>query len=495
MDDLLLGIDIGTGSCKCCLINVDGSIVDRAVKEYSPKLPKPGWVEQDPTDWYDAVVNCLHLFEVKNRNQLRQVIAVGVTGQMRGPTFLDAGGQPVRPSILWNDQRCESEVVELNGRYEETLQRITHNPLNAMCTLPKLLWVLRHKPETWKKTSILLYPKDYINFRLTGKCSTDISDASGSSFYDLEQQTWSEEILKTWHIAREKLPRILPSTDVIGTISKQAQLETGLHQGIPVAAGGSDATVEMLAIGIENEHQCKIRLGTSGALSTVVDHLAGPQNAGYYIWSYMQPGHWMIDINTRACADTTVWLKDVFYQESGSSDEAYERIGMEAGSVPLGADGLFFHPYLLGEDAPYWQPQLRASFFGLTKAHGRPHCARAVLEGTGFALRDARSALGEVAKGFQEHIFVGGGTQNPVWLGIVADILGVDGKVASDTDAALGAAMLTGVASGVFADLKQAITKCSHVSKIIRHSAPNHKIYDQLFERYVEIKQAMDAAY
>jgi xylulokinase len=364
-----------------------------------------------------------------------------------------------------------------------------------MCTLPKLLWVQRHEPEIWQKTATILYPKDYINFRLTGKRGTDPSDASGSSFYDLERQTWSDEILEAWNLPKEKLPDIHPSTAVIGTISREAHQETGLRQGVPVAAGGSDATVELLAIGIENERQCKIRLGTSGALSTVVDRLTGHEEAGYYIWSYLQPGRWMIDINTRACADATVWLKDVFYTEAVSSEEAYERIGQEAGSVSPGADGLVFHPYLLGEDAPYWQPHLRGSFFGLSKAHRRPHCARAVLEGTGFALRDARLVFGELAKGFQEHIFVGGGTRNTVWLGIVADILGVDGRVAGEADAALGAAMLAGVASGTFTGLSQAIEKCSHINTIIQYSPKNHEAYNRLFDRYVRIKHVFDAAY
>jgi xylulokinase len=495
MNELLLGIDIGTGSCKCCLADNDGNIVGRAVREYSPSLPKPGWVEQQPSDWYEAVVSCLQQMEARTGIHAQQVCAVSVTGQMRGVTFLDNKGDPVRPSILWNDQRCELEATELRGNYAGLLQRITCNPMNTMCTLPKLLWVQRHEPETWQKTATILYPKDYINFRLTGMRGTDHSDASGSSFYNLEGQTWSDEILEQWNLPKEKLPEIHPSTVIIGSISSQAHYETGLRKGIPVASGGSDATVELLAIGLVNERQCKIRLGTSGALSTVVYRLDGQGNTGFYIWSYIQPGCWMIDINTRACADATVWLKNVFYAEMGSSEEAYKKIGQEAGSVPVGADGLFFHPYLLGEDAPYWQPHLRASFFGLSKAHQRPQCARAVLEGTGFALRDARLALGELANGFEEYIFVGGGTRNVVWMGIVADILGVDGKIAGDADAALGAAMLAGVVSGVFTGISQAIEKCSHINTIIRHSPENHEAYDKLFDKYVRIKHVFDAAY
>ncbi|HNS50200.1 MAG TPA: xylulokinase [Anaerolineae bacterium] len=495
MTELLLGIDIGTGSCKCCLVSADGEVVGRATQEYRPHLPKPGWVEQPPEEWYRAVVSCLRQMEERDGLRPDQVGAVGVTGQMRGPTFLDAKGSPVRASILWNDQRCEREVAEIKGCYAEPLRRITHNPLNAMCTLPKLLWVKRHEPELWEKTATVLYPKDYVNWRLTGQRGTDLSDASGSSFYDLERQTWSDEILGDWDLAPEKLPAIRASTTVAGAVSRRAQQEMGLREGVPVAAGGSDATVELLAIGVKSEQQCKIRLGTSGALSTVVDRLAGRGEAGYYVWSYLQADRWMIDLNTRTCADATVWLREVFYQDARSSGAAYEAIGQEAGRVAAGAEGLLFHPYLLGEDAPYWQPHLRGSFFGLTRAHGRAHLARAVLEGTGFALRDARSALGELAAGFREYRFVGGGTRNATWLSIVADILGVDGKVATQVDASVGAAMVAGVAAGVFADLGQAAARCSRVEGAVQHNPENHKAYSLLFERYVTVKKVLDAAY
>lgn len=495
MGNILLGIDIGTGSCKCCLVEADGHILGQAIREYNPSRPHIGWAELDPTIWYASVSDCLRQIEAEEGISLKKVAGVCVTGQMRGPTFIDKSGNPVRPSILWNDLRCDVEVSELKNHYAGPLKQITHNPMNTMCTLPKVLWMQRHEPENWQKTATLLYPKDYINFRLTGERVTDHSDASGSCFYDMEQQTWSDVILKDWNLPKEKLPEIYPSTKVIGSINRQAQNDLGLPEGIPVAAGGSDTTVEMMAVGIENESKCKIRLGTSGGLSTVVTRLDGLAETGFYVWSYMLPGHWMIDTNTRACADSTAWLKDVFYKDMPTSRAAYERIGQEAGSISVGSEGLFFHPYLLGEDAPYWQPNLRGSFFGLSKAHGRPHCSRAVLEGTGFSLRDAQAVLGNLVKEFEEFVLIGGGTRNSVWTEIVTDILGVDCKVSPDTDSALGAAMLAGVASGVFAGLKQAVDSCSSYSQVIHHNPENHKAYSNLFEKYKQIKQVFDAAY
>jgi xylulokinase len=495
MDDLLLGIDVGTGSLKCRLVDLDGNPVGSAGQEYRPLLPRPGLVEQDPADWYRAFLDSLGQIRATTGVSPARVRAVGVTGQMRGPTFIDGAGQPVRPSILWNDLRCQQEVNDLSTHFAHLLEPVTHNPINTMCTLPKLLWVLRHEPETWQKTATMIYPKDYINFRLTGKLSTDLSDASGSSFYDLKDQTWSYGILNVFAIDREKLPYLYASTEVIGLVNQQAHAETGLPEGTPVVAGGSDATVELLASGVENARQCKIRLGTSGALSTVVDHLDHEPGARYYCWSYVLPNRWMLDLNTRTCANATVWLKDVFFKDTPDSAAAYDRIGREAAEIPVGAEGLFFHPYLLGEDAPYWAPHLKGSFFGLSVYHRRAHCARAVLEGTGFALRDARSSYGPLADGFESYIFVGGGVKNKVWLSIVADILGVDGEVAEQTDAAYGAAMLAGIGAGVFDSVAAAVDICTRDRPRVRHNPDNHARYSALFEKYVRMKQVFDALY
>ena len=496
METLLLGIDIGTSSCKCCLLSSRGKLLGTASREYSPRFPQPGWVEQDPQEWYLAVLACLHELASKPEVDLRRVVAIGVTGQMRGPTFLDRDGSPVRPSILWNDLRCEQEVAELNAGHASLLRRVTHNPLNTMCTLPKLLWVFRHEPDTWRKTATLLYPKDFVNYCLTGEGHTDLSDASGSSFYDIHRETWSEEILERFSIARQVLPEILPSSAVTGRLCHAAAQATGLTEGIPVVAGASDATIEMLAAGIQSERQCKIRLGSSGAISTVVDHLDAQDEGQYYCWSYIFPGRWMLDLNTRACAHATVWLRQVWYAGIGDSSAAYRHIEVEARSIPPGAEGLFFHPYLLGEDAPYWEPNLKASFFGLTSAHQRPHMARAVLEGTGFALRDAMRIYAGRAARFQDYIFVGGGTRNALWVAIVADILGIDGRINRQTDAAFGAAMLAGIGSGVFSSFSQADEVCQSGERLmVRHDPALHQRYSQIFKRYIDIKQAFDSLY
>ena len=415
-------------------------------------------------------------------------------GRCAGLPLSAESGDAVRDSILWNDLRCINEVDEIREKIPGLLSTLTHNPLNTMCTLPKVLWVMREEPEVWENTARIIFPKDYITYRLTGSLQTDHSDASGSSFYDLGRRAWSPEILDAFSIGVEKLPPIVASDAIVGTVTKRASTETGIPEGTPVVAGGSDAVTELLAARIVSSYQCKIRLGTSGALSTVIDDI-NTAPAGCYLWSYVKPGRWMLDINTRSCAQATAWLRDLLYGGSGSEDEAFKNMEDEARDIPLGSDGLVFHPYLMGEDAPYWNPGLRASFWGLNAFHKRGHVIRAVYEGTAFALNDALACLNDVGEGFSEYILVGGGTKNRLWTQIVLDVLGVDGTIPDRGGSSLGAAILAGVGNGVFRDLQEAVEKCRGNDVSIAHSPDNHDRYVRLFKRYKQMKRAFDPIY
>jgi xylulokinase len=490
MDNYLLGIDIGTSGCKSCIIDNEGKLIASASHEYNSLIIRQGWIEQDPTTWYKAVLATLS--KLSDNFNLKNISAIGVSGQMRGLTFIDNSGNFVRNSILWNDLRNIKEVREINRDHSDIIHKITKNPLNTMCTLPKVLWVMRNEPDNWSRTFKIIFPKDYINFKLTGKLQTDLSDASGTSFYDIKDQNWSDEILETFSISRDKLPEVYQSTSVIGEVSLEASNETGIPKGVPVIAGGSDSTVESFSIGLINSNQCKIRLGTSGALSTIVDNIDDLIDNKYYCWSFIFQNRWMLDINTRSCAQAVKWLRDVFYKEKPKTGKTYDEIDEEAQSAPVGSGGLVFHPYLLGEDAPYWDSGLKGDFSGISINHERSHFARSVYEGTAFALKDAMPTFGNLANGFRENIFIGGGVKSSCWLSVVADVLGLDGKVAVNTDASLGASMLAGLGIGVFNNTEEAIKLCSKIEKYVSYNRENHKIYNELFYRYKIMKEKYD---
>jgi xylulokinase len=490
MNKYLLGIDIGTSGCKSCIIDNDGKLVASASHEYSPLILRQGWIEQEPATWFEAVKNTLG--KIGKSFNLKKIAAIGVAGQMRGLTFIDNYGNFVRNSILWNDLRNVDEVNEINKKYYDVIQKITKNPLNTMCTLPKVLWIMRNEPDNWKKTFKIIFPKDYINFKLTGKFQTDLSDASGTSFYDIKEQNWSDKILEIFSIARDKLPDIHQSTSVIGKVSAEASDETGIPKGVPVIAGGSDSTVESFSIGLVNSSQCKIRLGTSGALSTIVNNIDNLINNKYYCWSFNFRDCWMLDVNTRSCAQAVKWLRDVFYKERPKTGKLYDEIDQDAQSISIGSEGLIFHPYLLGEDAPYWDSGLKGDFSGISINHERSHFARAVYEGTAFALKDAISTFGGIANGFSENIFIGGGVKSSCWLSVIVDVLGLDGKVTANTDASAGASMLAGLGIGVFNNAEEAVKLCGKIEKYVNYNRENNKIYNEIFYKYKIMKERHD---
>ncbi|MCX6090621.1 MAG: xylulokinase [Candidatus Atribacteria bacterium] len=481
MEKYLLGIDIGTSGCKCSVINDQGKMIASSSQEYVPFSPQPGWMEQDPFDWYHALILALRKLQNESAIDLKNIIALAPTGQMRGLTFIGKKGEVVRNSILWNDLRCQEEVNHINSSSRTLVEEITGNPINTMCTLPKILWVMKNQQELWEKTNKIIYPKDFISYQLTGNIQTDHSDGSGSSFYDIRKQEWSPVILELFGISRGKLPELYLSTAMVGKVTRMAAYDTGLLEGIPVMAGGSDSTVETISIGIIGPHQCKIRLGTSGALSTVVNTIENRHK--YYYWSYLVPKHWMIDLNTRSCAQSVQWLRKVFFSELPSESISYHHIEEEARQSPLGSQGLIFHPYLMGEDAPYWDPILQGNFSGITIEHNRSDFARAVYEGTAFALKDAMSCFGNISNGFQQYIFVGGGTRNLLWLSIVADVLGVNGIIPPYSDASYGAALIAGIGSGVFNSLSYITHKFVTFNKI-EYSKYNNTIYNNIYEIY-----------
>jgi xylulokinase len=483
MTHLLVGVDLGTSACKATLLRADdGQVLARATERYEPSSPQRGWMEQDPDTWYDAMVTVVRGV-LAGRQGGAGVRGLGIAGQMRGLVLVDERRKPVRPAILWNDNRCAEEVASIVGPDLERLTAITRNVLNTMCTLPKLLWLRRHEAASLRTAVQMLYPKDYVRLRLSGVSATDLSDASGSSLFDVGEQAWSAELLERFAIDPGLLPEVRIATEVAGGLLAGAARDLGLPRGTPVTVGGSDSAVETFSIGLTGPGSCKIRLGTSGAVSTVVDSLADTGRA--YVWSFIRPDRWMLDTNTRACAGAVGWLREVMYTEIARDDDAFAAIDRDAASVPVGAEGLLFHPYLLGEDAPYWDPALRAAFSGLDIVHRRPHFARAVLEGTALALRDAMTTLGRWACGFDRHVLVGGGTSSPTWVSIVADVLGVDAEVPEAADASLGASMLAGVGTGVFAGLEESVGRCYRVRHRVDHDPDRALRYDDLFERYL----------
>ena len=482
MTEYILGIDIGTSSCKCCAMSMAGNIEASASIPYDILSDEPGAAMQDPEVWYDAAKRAIgKIFSVIGPDGIR---AVSVTGQMRGLTFIGEDGFPAGQSILWNDTRCEKEVREL-APYAKMLDRVTYNPVNTMCTLPKILWAKKNMAGIWEKTAKLIFPKDYINLRFTGSIATDHSDASGSSAYDFVSGGWSQEVIDEFGLESDKFPKILKSTEIMGHVSRHAEKETGIRCGTPVLAGGSDATVELVSLGVTDQKQCKIRLGSSCGISTVAASYDTNEHRNHYCWKPALGEGIVLDLNTRFCAQSVKWLRDVFYSGFPKEDETFAEIDRLAGGVAPGAEGLIFHPYLHGEDAPYWDMSLKGKFTGIGLSHTREHFARAVFEGIAFSIKDVLETFPKAYEKCEEYKVTGGGIKSPVWLKIVADVVGKKMTMPKNGDASYGACILALHALGTPRDVICGILEKD--TRTLSPDAENVGIYTQRFAEYKKL--------
>jgi xylulokinase len=493
MDQYLLGIDVGTGSCKVIIIDVDGNVAGEASRPYGTSYPKPLWAEQSPEDWYEAFRGALSESARNAGISAGDIRGVGITGQMKGLTLLRRDGDAIRPTLLWNDRRCTPQLEWIGKKLGPQVYDETYNPVDTTSTIAKILWIMENEPETWKETYKIQFPKDYVRLRLTGTWFTDCSDASGTSLFNVGNLLWSQSILEKAGISADKLPDAVPSVETVGEITGQASGDTGLLEGTPVVAGGSDTTVESVACGLASSDQCKIRLGTAGSISVCLGKPVRDPKKRNYCYAHSIPGNWIVDTNIRSCGLAREWYKNTFCGEETTEAEkshadVYSVIDRGAKSVPVGSDGLIFHPYLMGEDSPYYDPYLKGSFFGVTVRHRKEHFARAVLEGVAYALRDAIGALGNLRDNIHEYVLVGGGTKSPLWSQIICDALGINAMIPRNVDASFGAAMLAGIGNHVFSSPSEAVRRCVKVEKRICFDQSSHEKYSALFEVYMRLR-------
>ncbi|MGN6272575.1 MAG: xylulokinase [Protaetiibacter sp.] len=447
---MIIAHDLGTTGDKASLHTAEGVLVAATTVTYPTHYGAAGVVEQDPADWWGAVVAATRRLLDSAGVDGSRVEAVSVSGHMMGGIFLDADYEPVRSAIIWADTRSSRQTARLvESVGEEEGYRITGHPLNATYTLPKVMWVRENEPEVWGRVRHLAFAKDYVNRRLTGRLATDASDASGANAYDQHAGDWSAQLLDAAGVARELMPQILPSTEVLGPLLQDAASELGLRAGITVVVGGGDGPMAALGTGIvAPEDGAYVCLGTSSWVSLASDAPLLDPRRRTMTFNHVVPGRFVPTATMQTGAGALDWLADVL--EPGAGSERFARLVGEAETVDASGEGLFFLPHLLGERAPRWNPQVRASFVGLTRAHGREHVTRAVLEGVAFNLGICIDAFRVSGARIDSVDAVGGGAKSDVWLQVLADVWGLPVRRRSIVDEAnsLGAAVLGAVGLG-----------------------------------------------
>lgn len=500
VEQYLLGVDLGSGALKLTLLSTNGEVKLTVAKEYPTYYPEISWAEQDPKDWYCIFKETFAFLIQKSRINPGDILALSIDAPTHTAVVMDGNFNVLRNAILWTDLRSGKQAEFLQREYGEEIFSLTYHKPEPMWTLPQLLWVKENEPEVWRKTERILFAKDYLRYLLTGKYVTDWIDALGSMFFDAEKKEWSPRLCNLMGFSVEKLPEVLSPTEVVGNVTLQASKETGLSTNTSVIAGATDTALEVLAAGAVKAGQATIKLATAGRIC-VVSKRAHPHPllVNYF---HVIPGKWYPGTGTRSCAACYRWYRDNFaclLGEQMAKKEAggcsYALLDKAAAEIPIGSEGLIFHPYLQGEFTPYADPNLRASFTGIRMRHGKAHFARAILEGVALSLKDCYSFLQELGIRMDEARIIGGGARSPLWRQIVADVLGIKLIKAATDDSSFGSAIMAGVSVGVFSNYEDALKKCLHVQDVVEPNLLNHKKYAELFLIYKEIHDQLESTY
>jgi len=407
-----LGIDIGTGGSRALVIDELGSVVATSTVQHEAfASPQIGWAEQSPEDWWRAT--CLavrQLLAVENVNA-DEIGAVSFSGQMHGSVLLDEADKVLRPALLWCDQRTERQCAEITEKVgSQQLIELVSNPAVTGFTLPKLLWVREKEPEVWKRVRGVLLPKDYIRLRLSGDKASDVADSSGTLLFDVRKREWSSKMLEAFGIDRYLLPKVFESVEVTGKISRAGAEATGLKKGTLLVVGAGDNAAGAVGMGIVSPGTVSATIGTSGVVFVVTERPTIDMNGRIHSLCHAIPNRWHMTGVTLAAGLSFRWFRD----NLGCGSD-YDSLVNDAATVPAGSDGAIWLPYLMGERAPYLDPNARAAFVGLTASHTKSHLSRAVLEGVAFSLRDSFEVFRELRAPIETIRLGGGGATSPLW--------------------------------------------------------------------------------
>lgn len=480
----LIGIDIGTSGCKALLLDVHGAVIAADTATYPLSQPRPGWTEQDPELWIEGARRAIAGVLAKTPGV--ELLCVGLSGQMHGLVPLDASRRVLRPAILWNDQRNAAEcdwITETAGGLEGLLVA-TNNRMLVGYTGGKILWMQRHEPELFARTTCVLNPKDYLRLRLTGEVASEVSDASGTGLFDVRSRQWATGLVETLGIDPALLPPVFESQVISGRISPAGAQLFGLPAGLPVAGGGGDSVIQTIGSGVIAPGELQTTIGTAGILAAALDAPQDNPDGRLQVFCNVAADKWHCMGVSLNAGGSMNWFRDTFC--TGAS---FDQVMAEAGDSAPGAHGLLFLPYLNGERCPYPEPELRAAFVGLTGRHHRGDMARAVMEGAVHALADMHALMQPLGIAGRVIKASGGGARSPLWRQMQADIFGCDVLTTEGAaeGAAFGAALVAGLAVGVWADSASAAASCRAITRQAPDAATAevfaqaHRIYHGLY--------------
>ena len=494
--DMLLGIDIGTSGCKIALFSRDGSVICSVTEEYQVYYPAPGFVEQEPGEWWDAVCRGTRKLLQENIIDPADIAGVGVDGQSWAAIAVDEKGDVLTRNPIWMDTRSEAICRHLNEAVgEDRIFALSGNPLKPQYTTGKILWYKQNKPDIYKKINKILQSNSYIVYRMTGVMSQDVSQGYGIHCFDMRKGCWDKEMCTSLGINPGILPDIAACHEVVGTVSESAASSMGLSVGTPVVAGGLDAACGTLGAGVLEPGQTQEQGGQAGGMSICLkDYCADPR----LILSYhVVPDRWLLQGGTTGGGGAIRWFHEQFGSEErhlaketgGSSLALLDKL---AEAVPAGSDGVVFLPYMAGERSPIWDEKAKGVFYGLDYSKTKAHMTRAVMEGVAYSVRHNIEVAAGAGAAVGTMRAMGGAANSTFWTQLKADITGKPIEVpASDTATTLGAAILAGVGVGVYRDFTDAVAQTVKVRRRYEPSNANKQEYDNGYDTYLALYSAL----
>lgn len=495
MKEYLLGIDIGTSSCKVAVFDRAGAVMASAAANYPVAYPHAGWAEQNPDDWWEGVCRALGELWTKSPIAPADIAAIGVDGQSWSAIALDDSGQVLCPTPIWMDTRAGEICERVTRQMGEELFALCGNPLSPTYTTGKVLWMREHAPEVFDKTAHILQSNSYIVYRLTGAITQDVSQGYGWHCYDMRRGEWNYDMASRLGIPERFLPPIVPCDRVVGEVCEDAARRTGLAVGTPVVAGGLDAACATLGAGVIAAGQTQEQGGQAGGMSICLDRVCADPRL--ILGAHVVPGRWLLQGGTVGGGGVMRWLEREFgglerrlAETVGKS--SLEQLGELAAVVPAGCDGLVFLPYMAGERTPIWDSEAKGVFYGLDFSKTRGHLIRAGMEGVAFSLRHNLEIAEQAGARIDVLCATGGAANSLLWTQIKADVTGKTIVVpASDTATTWGAAVLAGVGAGLFASYEEAVAGSVHHVRRHEPDPKNASVYSERYEIYRKLYPAL----
>ncbi|MBN2227987.1 MAG: xylulokinase [Candidatus Thorarchaeota archaeon] len=498
MTELVLAIDAGTTGVRAMFFEKSGKVAAKAYEEFESLYPNPSWVEQRSESWWEKACKTIQRCITQSNISPEHVISISVTNQRETVVPIDENGKSLRNAIVWQDRRtvpqCEFIKKETPPAQVYSITGLTVDPY---FTAPKILWIKEKEKSIFEKTHKFLLVHDYLIYRLSGELITDFSNASRTLLFDIRTADWSDVMMNTLDITREKLPSPVEPGTHVGTLTEKAAKDTGLKAGIPIIAGGGDQQCAALGVGVVREGMIKSTTGTGTFILAYSNTVRHDPARRVLCSRHVVPNAFVIEASMFTTGSALRWFRDnLGSEELAIADETgadpYDVITDCAKDVPAGSEGVIHIPHFVGAGAPNWNPHARGIFAGLALGHTRAHLMRAILEGVAYEIRTNIDVMRELGIPVKQVRVTGGAARSETWMQIQADILRIPVvRTQMEEATAVGAAILAFKGVNVFKSVAKAAEEMVKTRPPLEPRAETLQVYKKGFETFKGLYEAI----